>query len=146
MDISGLFGPLNVADSVEKFDQGQNLALWAEAAYTTPSVLVLDPRVRWEPIDNTSARLLVPFGDSEDSLRVEFDPETGLITQMSGMRYRDQEETKTPWRGEYSDWRAVRGIKVPHRVVGTWEDWEEPYVILEIEGAEYNVDVSEKIP
>jgi hypothetical protein len=31
-------------------------------------------------------------------------------------------------------------------VVGTWEDWEEHYVILDLEGAEYNVDVSEKIP
>jgi hypothetical protein len=103
--------------------------------------------VRWESIDDTSARLIVPFGEQEeDSLRVEFDPETGLMTRMSGMRYRDQEETKTPWRGEFSSWRTVHGIKVPHRVVGTWEDWEEPYAILDLEGAEYNADVSEKIP
>ncbi len=147
LDISGLFGLLNISDSGEKFDQGQNLAMWAEALYTTPSVLVLDPRLRWEPIDDTSAHLIVPFGEQEeDSLRVEFDPESGLMTSMSGMRYRDQEETKTPWRGEFSDWRTVHGIKVPHRVVGTWEDQEGPYVILDLEGAEYNADVSEKIP
>ena len=147
LDITGLFGLLNISDSGEKFDQGQNLALWAEAVYTTPSVLVLDSRVRWEPIDDTSAQLIVPFGEQEEeSLRVEFDPETGLITSMLSMRYRDQEETKTPWRGKYSNWRTVHGIKVPHRVVGTWEDWEEPYVILDLEGAEYNVDLSERIP
>ena len=97
--------------------------MWAEASFTTPSALVLHPRVRWEPIDDTPARLIFPFGErEEDSLRVEFDPETGLMTRMSGMRYRGQEETKTPWSGEYSDWGTARGIKVPHRLVGTWED------------------------
>ena len=146
LNITGLFGLLNISNSGEKFDQGQNLAMWAEAPYTTPSVLVLKPRVRWEPIDETSAHLIVPFEDSEESLRVEFDFETGMMTSMSGMRYRGQEETKTPWRGEYSDWRMAHGIQVPHRVVGTWEDWEEPYVILDLEGTEYNVDLSERLP
>jgi hypothetical protein len=147
LDITGLLGLLSISDRGEKIDQGQNLAMWAEAPFTTPSALVLDPRVRWEPIDDTSARLIFPFGErEEDSLRFEFDPETGLMTRMSGMRYRDQEETKTPWRGEYSDWRTVHGIKVPHRLVGTWEDQEEPYIILDLEGAEYNIDISEEIP
>lgn len=35
---------------------------------------------------------------------------------------------------------------MPHRLVAAWEDEEEPYVILDLEGAEYNVDVSDKIP
>jgi hypothetical protein len=30
--------------------------------------------------------------------------------------------------------------------VAAWEDQGQPYAILEIEGTEYNVDVSEKIP
>jgi len=58
------------------------------------------------------------------------------------MRYRNQEGTKSPWRGEFSDWRTIHGIKVPHRAVAAWE--HEPYGIFEIEGAEYNVDVSGK--
>jgi hypothetical protein len=146
LEFTGLLGLLSVSDSGEKADQGDNLAMWAEAPFTTPSALVLDPRVRWELIDNTTARLIVPFGEQEDSLRVEFDPETSLITQITGMRYRDQEETKTPYRGEYSEWTTVHGIRVPYRPVATWEDQDEPYVILDIEGVEYNVDVSEKIP
>ena len=146
LEISGLLGLLNIFDEGEKIDQGQNLAMWAEAPFTTPSALVLDPRVRWEPVDDTSARLIIPFGEQEeDSLLFEFDPETGLMSSVSGMRYRDQEDTKTPWRGEYSDWRTVHGVKVPHRLVGTWEDWEEPYVILDLEGAAYNVDVSDNL-
>ncbi|MEJ7631888.1 MAG: DUF6544 family protein [Rubrobacteraceae bacterium] len=84
--------------------------------------------------------------DSEESLRFEFDPETGLMKRMSGMRYRGREETKTPYHGEYSKWRMAHGIKAPHHPVAAWEDQEQPYAILEIEGTEYNVDVSEKIP
>jgi hypothetical protein len=139
-------GLLNVASRGGKLDQGQNLAMWAEAPFTTPSVLVLDPRARWEPIDAHTARLIVPFGDREETLRVEFDPETGLMRSVSGMRYRDHENTKTPWRGEFSEWRTLHGIKVPHRNVAIWADEGGPYGIFRIEGAEYNVDVSGRIP
>ena len=145
LKITGLFGLVDVSGEGENFDQGDNLAMWAEAPFTTPSALVLDPRVRWEPIDDTSARLVVPFGEHKEPLRVEFDPGTGLITQISGTRYRGQEKTKAPWHGEFSEWRTVRGIKVPHRPVGVWEDSEGPYVVLDLEGVEYNVAVSEKI-
>jgi hypothetical protein len=142
LEITGL---VNTSSRGENFDQGQNLAMWAEAPFTTPSVVVLDPRARWEPTDAHTARLVVPFGEREEILRAEFDPESGLMRSMSGMRYRDQEKSKTPWRGEFSDWRMLHRIKVPHQNVAIWEDQRQPYGIFEIEGTEYNVDVSEKI-
>jgi hypothetical protein len=137
---------VNVSNEGEKLDQGDNLVMWAEAPFTTPSALVLDPRFRWEPIDVHAARLVFPLRGSEESLQVEFDPETGLMRTVSGMRYRDEEKTKTPYRGEYSEWSIVRGIKVPSHPEAMWEDQREPYVTLDIDGAEYNVDVSDKIP
>jgi len=146
LKFTGLFGLLNVSDEGEEMDQGDNLVMWAEAPFTTPSALVLNSRARWEPIDARAARLVFPFEDSEESLRFEFDPETGLMKRMSGMRYRGREDTKTPYHAEYSEWRTAHGIKAPHHPVAAWEDQEQPYAILEIEGTEYNVDVSEKIP
>ena len=62
------------------------------------------------------------------------------------MRFRGQERTKTTWRDEYSRWKLMHGVKVPRRAVAAWEDEGEPYIVLDLEGAEYNVDVSEKIP
>lgn len=61
------------------------------------------------------------------------------------MRYRSHENTKNSWRGEFSEWRTLHGIKVPHRNVAIWEDQGQPYGIFEIEGTEYNVDISEEI-
>jgi hypothetical protein len=138
-EFAGLGGLLRVSDSGEKLDQSDNLVMWAEAPYATPSALVLDPRIRWEPIDNTSARLVFPFGkQQEDSLLVDLIAETGLMTNTYGMRYRDQEEAKAPFRGEGADWNMVHGIQVPNENVGTWEDWAEPYIILDLDGVEYN--------
>lgn len=138
-------GPVNTSGAGEHFDQGQNLAMWAEAPFTTPSVLVLDSRVRWEPLDAHAARLIVPFRSAEEVLRVEFHPETGLMQSMSGMRYRGQEESKTPWHGEYSEWRTLHAIKVPRRNSAIWGDQRKPYGVFEVEGAEYNVDISPEV-
>jgi hypothetical protein len=145
MRISGLRGLVRATYEGEGIDQGGNLAMWGELLGYAPQTLLLDPRVRWEESDASSARLIVPFGHQEDSLRVDFEPGTGLMIRVSGMRYRGQEETKTPWRGESSTWGTVQGMLVPQRLTGRWEDQKEPYVVLELEGAAYNVDVSEKV-
>lgn len=146
MEITGLFGLLRLTYKGESFDQGANLAMWGELLGYAPSALLLDPRVRWEPIDAHTARLVVPLGEGEDSLRVEFDPETGLMTRMGGMRYRGEEAEKTPWRGEASRWKTERGREVPHRLTATWEDQGRPYVVLDLEGVAYDADVSGKVP
>ena len=148
LKITGLFGLVDLTYEGEKIDQGANLAMWGELLGYAPSALLLDPQVSWEPVDVNTARLIVPFGEAEDSLRVEFDPETGYMTRMTGMRYRGEEAEKTPWCGEGSSWRVVRGIEMPHRLPGVWEDQGEPYVVLDLGGAEHDVDVygPERIP
>lgn len=137
-------GLIDLEETGERIDQAQNLVLWGEAIWT-PSLYFTDPRVRWEAVDEHAARLVVPFGGGEEVFLVEFDPQTGLIRGMSAERYRGQEETKTPWRVECLDWKSFHGVRVPTRVVGTWEDEKGPYVAMTVEGLEYNVDVSDAL-
>ncbi len=69
MKIEGL---LNMTETGEKIDQGQNLAMWGETVFM-PSVVIADTRARWEAVDNDSARLIVPYGEQNDSLDFNFD-------------------------------------------------------------------------
>jgi hypothetical protein len=69
-------------------NQAANLAVWAEAAWF-PSIWLTDPRVRWEPVDEKTALLYVPFEDREENFILRFNPESGLLDSMEAMRYRD---------------------------------------------------------
>ncbi|MDP3104708.1 MAG: hypothetical protein Q8M95_08875 [Candidatus Methanoperedens sp.] len=137
-------GLLNKTETGEKIDQGSNLALWAEIVFI-PSVSLTDTRARWEAVDNDSARLVVPSGKENDSLDFKFDPKTGLITQISALRYKGQNEQKTPWLINITEWMTSHYIKIPSRFSVTWEDEGSPWSYWTVEGVEYNVDVTDMI-
>lgn len=125
-----------------KIDQGGNLALWAEAVFM-PSVWVTDPQVRWEPIDDTSAHLLVPFGDDTETFTVTFNADTGLLQRMESMRFKSETaETKTLWINEVIQWGEIDGRPVPVSTALTWADEGSPWAKLRTEDLLYNADLS----
>jgi hypothetical protein len=100
--------------------------------------------VRWEPESETSAALVVPFGEAEDRFTVVFDEATGLIRWMQALRYRAaSDETKIPWRLDVLRWRTFHGLQVPSSATVHWLDQDAPWLALTIEDAAYNVDVSQ---
>jgi hypothetical protein len=102
--------------------------------------------VRWEATDDTTARLVVPFGEDEDTLTVSFDPETGLIRMMEAKRWREaMDEAKIPWRLEALGWETFHGLMIPSPSAATWLDEGTPWLVVTIEDVAYNVDVAEYI-
>jgi hypothetical protein len=128
-----------------KIDQGANLALWAEAGWF-PSVWLTDTRSSWQPIDATSARLLVPCGDGTEEFTVVFDPDTGLLERMESMRFKGEENgSKTMWLNEALDWDVLDGVPVPMTTTVTWADEGAPWARLRTEELTLNADLNRYI-
>lgn len=127
-------------------NQAANLAVWAEAAWF-PSIWITDPRVRWEPVDEGTALLYVPFEDREENFVMRFNPETGLLDSMEAMRYRDSgpQAKKILWITRNIPSKKIAGTQLDTVGTATWIDQGIPWATFTLEEVNYNVDVSEYI-
>jgi hypothetical protein len=146
LDGKSLFeAPIGVVDDDPKQNQGANLGMWSESLWF-PSVFLSDPRVHWEPVDDHTAVLAVPFEETQEQYVVRFDPETGLISYFESMRYHGPEsQSKTLWLNESVEWGEFDGVPTLKTGAAIWLDQRTPWAIFTVEDIVYNVDVAEYI-
>jgi hypothetical protein len=138
-DDIGIYQMLGKTAKDDKTAQAENISYWAEAVWL-PSVFLGDDRVRWEAVDDVTARLVVPLGEGEDSLLVKFSPTTYLIDSVSAQRYRDaQAAEKTTWQVQYRNYQSIHDTMVPTQLLVSWGEKGNPVEVLTVENIEYGV-------
>ena len=132
--------PFGQVEEGATVDQGANLALWAEAMWF-PAALALDPRVRWEVVDDATALLHVPYGGDSETFVARFDPTTTRLTLLEAMRYDGAEATsKTLWITRADAWGEIDGHPTMTRASVQWLDEGRPWATFEVDHLRFGVE------
>lgn len=108
------------------FDDAMNVRVYCEILHWFPAALLTTPGVCWEPLDDETAMLVLPFGKKQQRVLARFDPESGELRYFEAMKYRSA-KSKVLW------------------VNGIWFDQGKPWISMNTEDTLYNVPVHEAI-
>lgn len=133
--------PFGVVENDPKVDSAANQGLWGETMFF-PAVFLTDPSTHWEAVDETTARLYVPFGTEEQVFTLTFNPGTGMLQRMETLRYRDEKVGMLRWWGEMTQEQDSAGMPLLASFSVTWEDEGTPWLVAKIEETIFNSDVS----
>lgn len=93
----------------------------AEAVWL-PTALLPSSGVRWDAVDDFTARATMTDGETSVWLDFRFDAEGRILEVFTPARFRDVNGTgvPTPWTGRFHDWVQVDGVRIPTRGEVDW--------------------------
>ncbi|MEG4293511.1 hypothetical protein Q5692_32875 [Microcoleus sp. C2C3] len=114
----GLFTVAKIPSTPEA-NQGELLRFFAEAPWY-PTALLPSQGVRWEAINDTSARATLTDGATTVSVVFQFNAEGTIDTFRTEARYRDK-LTAMPWGGRFGEYSVRNGMLIPLEGEVGWE-------------------------
>lgn len=136
-----MFSVIPIADAKnnEKVDEASLQRYLGEIVWFPTAVL--SPFIKWEPIDNRSAKATMSFQGTEGTGIFHFD-DNGEFSKFTAMRFRGVSDNEpTLWTVNAIRVEERNGIKIPVECEATWElenqDWT--WLKLKITDIEYNI-------
>lgn len=114
----GLFTVAKIPSTPEA-NQGELLRFFAEAPWY-PTALLPSQGVRWEAINDTSARATLTDGATTVSVVFQFNAEGAIATMRAEARYRDK-LTAMPWCGRFWEYSVRNEMLIPLEGEVGWE-------------------------
>lgn len=91
----------------------------AESIFWTPAAVLPCKNIRWQKVDNNTARVTITNGDLSQDVDVRVD-EKGRPVIVSFLRWSNANRDKIfrfqPFGGRLSDFREVQGYRIPFKV------------------------------
>jgi hypothetical protein len=118
---ASLLGLFTVADvgGTPEANQGELLRFFAETPWY-PTALLPSQGVRWEAINDTSARATLTDSATTVSVVFQFNAEGAIATMRAEARYRDK-LTAMPWGGRFWEYSLRNGMLIPLEGEVGWE-------------------------
>lgn len=135
-----LLGVYTIADATgPEIDQGAGLRFWGEIVSFPETVL--SPSMKWQPLDDRRATLIVEQGGLPMEGVIEFDAE-GLPTSFHARRYRDEgsKGVLTAWSGRLTGWRTIDGRLFPTHWESVWHLEEGDLTAVKIDTLSVRTD------
>lgn len=141
---ASLFGLLRVVDlrDTPELARGALLRYLAEAVWA-PTALLPAAGVRWQPIDETSARATLSAGATTVSLDFRFGADGLVASVFAAARPRESggRFVPTPWLGRWTRWEERAGFRIPVEGEVAWllVEGEQVYWRGRIGGADFEL-------
>jgi hypothetical protein len=119
-----LFGLVPIARQphTTELARGELMRFLAEAAWY-PTALLPSQGVRWEAVDDSSARASLTDGGISLTMTFRFHADGLIDTVRSESRDRlvDGKSSATPWQGRFWDYASRSGMRVPLQAEVAWD-------------------------
>ena len=117
-----LFGVVPVAKSGDDDTTGAQLLRYLAEIVWVPGAITGNRAVTWQQVDERTALGRIEHRGSQLVLRFTFDQD-GDIVGIDGARTygAGNERRQAPWRGRFSDYREIGGVRIPARAEVRWQ-------------------------
>jgi hypothetical protein len=123
-------------------DNSEWVMLWVYTLITAPAVLIKDPKITLEEVEENSIKVGVPYkGGDFWYFTLNFDTDTGELRTIHTYRPASRDGRKIPYQLSLDEYHPVGIGTLAGSIGAAWDG--EYFQYNEMAGVRYNVDVSE---